>query len=99
LHDDAPALKVACVCQFFIPKNVTSLYHPPYFPNLSPPDYFLFHKLKIKLTGLHFEDAVEIQGAVTDELKKVQKEKLPAAFRKFCNSAEAYMYAMGAHFE
>jgi hypothetical protein len=30
--------------------------------------------LKMKLKGLHFADVAEIEEAVTDELKKVQKE-------------------------
>jgi hypothetical protein len=29
LHDNAPAHKAASVCQFLIPKNVTTLYHTP----------------------------------------------------------------------
>ena len=41
-----------------------------YCPNLSPPDYFLFPNLKIKLKGLNYADIAEIQDAVTDELKK-----------------------------
>jgi histone-lysine N-methyltransferase SETMAR len=40
----------------FDPKFVTTLSHPPYSPDLSPPDYFLFPKLKMKLKGLHFAD-------------------------------------------
>jgi len=51
LHDNVPALKAASVCQFLTPKNVTTLYHPPYSPDLSLPDYFLFPKLKMKLKG------------------------------------------------
>jgi len=82
LHDNTPAHKVASVCQFFTPKNVTTLYHPQYSLDLSPPDYFLFRKLKIKLKGPHFADVAEIQEAVTDELKKVQKEEFSAAFHK-----------------
>jgi transposase len=54
----------------------------PYSPDLSPPYYFLFSKLKIKLKELHFADAAKIKEAVTDELKKVQKEKFSAAFQK-----------------
>jgi transposase len=73
LHDNVATHKVASVCQFLTPKNVTTLYHPLYSPDLSLPDYFLFPKLKIKLKGLHFVDVAEIQEAVTDELKKVQK--------------------------
>jgi histone-lysine N-methyltransferase SETMAR len=84
----------------FLPrKNVTTLYRPPYSPDLSPPDYFLFPKLKMKLKGLHFADVAEIQEAVTDELKKVQKEEFSAAFQKLYDSAKACMYANGAYFE
>jgi hypothetical protein len=47
----------------------------PYSPDLSPPDYFLFSKLKIKLKAIHFADVAEIQESVTGELKKIQKEE------------------------
>jgi len=66
----------------FDPKNVTTLYRPPDSPDLSPPGYFLFPKLKMKLKGLHFADVAEIQEAVTDESQKVQKEDLSAASQK-----------------
>jgi hypothetical protein len=64
------------------PENVTTFYHPSYSPDLSPPNYFLFPKLKMKLKGLHFADVAEIHEAVTDELKKVQKEEFSAAYQK-----------------
>jgi hypothetical protein len=60
-------------CRFlriFVPKKVPPFYHSPYSPDLSPPDYFLFLQLKMKLKLLNFLDVAEIQGAVTDELKK-----------------------------
>jgi len=41
------------------------LNHPPYSPDLSPCDYFLFPKLKLPLKGRLFEDVQNIQGAVT----------------------------------
>jgi hypothetical protein len=82
LQDNAPAHKAASVCQFSTQKNVTTIYRPQYSPDLSPPDSFLFPKFKMKLKGLHFADVAEIQEAVTDELKKVQKEEFSAAFQK-----------------
>jgi transposase len=82
LQDNAPAHKAARVCQFLTPEYVTTRYHPPYSPDLSPPDCFLFPKLKMKLKGLHFADVAKIQEAVTDELKKFQKEEFSAAFQK-----------------
>jgi hypothetical protein len=72
---------------------------PPYSPDLSLPDYFLFPTLKMKLKGLHTVDIAEIQEAITDELKKVQKEEFSAAFQKMHNRAKACTYANGAYFE
>jgi transposase len=63
-----PVHKSASVRQFLTQKTITTLYHTPYSPDLSPPDHFLFPKLKMKLKGLHFEDVAEIQEKVTDEL-------------------------------
>ena len=81
LHDNAPAHKAANICQILAQENVTTLYHAQ-SPDLSPPDYFLFPKLKMKLKGFHIADVAEIQEAVTDELKKVEKEKFSVAFQK-----------------
>ena len=69
LHNNASAHKAASVCQFLTPKKCYNLLYPPYSPDLSPPDYFLFPKLKMKLKGFHFADVVEIQEAVTNELR------------------------------
>ena len=96
LHDNAPAHKAASVCQFLIQKNVTTLYHPSYSPDLSPPDYFLFPKLKMRLKGLQYADVAEIQKAVTDELKNVQKEEFSAAFQKLYDRAKTCIYANGS---
>jgi hypothetical protein len=64
---------------------------PPYSPDLSLPDYFLFSKLEVKSKGPHFADVAEIQEAVTDELKKVQKEEFSAAFLKLLLCKSLYM--------
>jgi hypothetical protein len=53
----------------------------------------------MKLKGLHFMDVAEIQEAITDELRKVQKEEFSAAFQKLYNCAKACIYASGAYFE
>jgi hypothetical protein len=53
----------------------------------------------MKLKELHFADVAEIQEAVTDELKKVQKEEFSAAFEKVYDRAKASIYANGAYFE
>jgi len=45
----------------------------------------------MKLKGLHFADDAEIQEAVTDELKKVQKEEFSAACQKMYDRSKAYI--------
>ena len=44
-------------------------------------------------------DVAEIQEAITDELKKVQKEEFSVAFQKLYDCAKACIYANGAYFE
>jgi hypothetical protein len=55
--------------------------------------------LKTKLKELLFADVTEIQEAVTDELKKAQKEEFSAAFHKLYDRTKACIYAYGAYFE
>ena len=45
----------------------------------------------MKLKGLNFADVAEIQEAVTDVLKKVQKEEFSAAFQN-CMTAQKRVY-------
>jgi hypothetical protein len=100
LNDKAPAQKAASVCQFLTQKKCYNpLSHPPsYSPDLSPPYYFLFPKLKMKIKGLHFAYVAKIQEAVTSELKKVQKEEFSAALQKLYDRVRACVYANGAYF-
>jgi hypothetical protein len=91
LYGNAPAHKAVSVCEFLTQKNVTTLYHTSYSPDSSPPDYFLFPKLKMKLKGLQIADVAEIQKALTDELKKVQKEEFSPDFRD-CTTAQKPVY-------
>jgi hypothetical protein len=73
---------------------------PPYSPELSPPDYFLFLKFKMKVKELQFADVAETQEAVTDELKKVQKEEFSAGFQKvYDHENPIYIYINGAYFK
>ncbi len=45
MYDIAPAHTAIIVQQYLAKKDVTCLSHPPYSPDLSPPDYCLFPKL------------------------------------------------------
>jgi len=51
----------------------------------------MFPKLNMKLKGLHFADVAEIQEAVNDELKKVQKRNFRQLFIN-CTTAQKPVY-------
>ena len=91
--------KLQVFANFWLKKNVTTLYHPLYSPDLSPPDYLLFPKLKMKLKWVNFTDVAEIQEAITDELKKLQKEEFLSSFQKVYSSAKDCIYANGTYSE
>ena len=46
LHHNAPAHRSVLVKDFLARNNVTKLQHPPYSPDLPPPDFYLFPGLK-----------------------------------------------------
>jgi HJR/Mrr/RecB family endonuclease len=53
----------------------------------------------MKLKGLHFVGVAEIQEAVTDELKKVQKEEFLVAFQKLYDCTKSCLCTNGTYFE
>jgi hypothetical protein len=86
LHDNAPAHKATSLYQFLSKKYVTTLYPPPILSR-SISVRLLYFLLRMKLKGLHFADVTEFQEAITDVLKKVQKEEFSAAFQKLYDRA------------
>ena len=80
-HDNASAHTALSICQFLAEKNIATLEHPPYSPDLAPCDFFLFPKIKSVLKGTHFSDIDSIKKAVMTGLKKI----LENAFQEFLN--------------
>ncbi|GFY33477.1 putative transposase [Trichonephila clavipes] len=70
-HDNVPCHTAILVNRFLASKNIPVAPQPPYFPDLSHCDFFLFPKLKNHLKGHHFRTRESIQTAVTDQLKAI----------------------------
>ena len=60
---------------------------------------FSVPQVEIEVKGLHYADVAEIQEAVADELKKVQKEEFSVVFQKLYDRTKACIYTNGAYFE
>ncbi len=54
--------------------------HTPYSTDLTPPNYFLFPKQKIPMTGHNFGLVEEIQTSVMEVLKTIPKEEFSVAY-------------------
>ena len=99
LHDNAQAHSAAIIWQFLTQKQVATLHHPPYSPDLSLSDYFLFPKVKLNLKGARFDTTEEIQKAVTDQLNKIPSEDFSNAMKKVETRANLCITSNGCYFE
>jgi hypothetical protein len=62
--------------------NVTTSKHPPYTPDLSSSDFFLFLRLKIVLKGQRLANAEEVTAKATRALEDVSKNGFRECFQK-----------------
>ena len=70
-HDNAPCHMAISVIEFLAKKGIPVVPQPPYSPDLSPCNFFLFPKLTIYLKGRHFGTVENTEKAVIDQLKVI----------------------------
>ena len=69
LHQDNAPTHASCLVQRFLAKyQITQVIQPPYSPDLSPCDFWLFPKLKSPLKGKRFQTVNKIQENITGQL-------------------------------
>ena len=61
-HDNAPCYTAISVIEFLAKKGIPVVPQPPYSPDLSPCDFFLFPKLKFHLNPLAYTDGCQTAG-------------------------------------
>ena len=67
--------------------GIRTVPHPPYSPDLAPCDFWLFPKLKEKLTGCRYETIEEMKEAVTKVIDTLTQEDFHVAFQNGTTSA------------
>ncbi|GFX65455.1 mariner Mos1 transposase [Trichonephila clavipes] len=81
LHHDGASAHTANLVQQFLTKHGTlQLTHPPYSPDISPPDFFLFPKIKNTLKGHRFQDIETIKQNSTQQLQAIPKSEFQKCF-------------------
>ena len=72
---------------------------PPYSPDLSPCDYFLFPKLNNAMKGAFYDDVPTIQAAVTQVLKNIPKTEFKKSMDKLVVRSKRCIELNGSYFE
>lgn len=98
-HDNAPAHNALSIRQFLAEKQITTLEHPPYSPDLAPCDFWLFPKVKSVLKGSHFEGVEDIQEHVTNTLRAIKKEEFKGCFEAWKGRIQKCIDFEGEYFE
>lgn len=98
-HDNAPCHTAVSINEFLADKSIPVVPQPPYSPDLSPCDFFLFPRLKNHLKGRHFGTLDNIQKSVTDELKGIPAEAFQHCYEQWKQRLRRCVAAQGNYFE
>ena len=87
------------VNEFLMKKQICVIDHPPYSPDLSPCDYFLFPKLKTAMKGAYYDDVPIIQATATQVLKNIPKTEFKKSRDKLVDRFKRCIELNGSYFE
>ena len=96
---NAPPHKTKKVKEFLKKKRISLINHPPYSPDLSPCDYFLFPKLKTKMKETFYDDIPTIQAAVTEVLKNIPIIAIKKCMHALVDRYKRCIETNGTYFE
>ena len=69
-----PLISVRLLSLFFASEKVKVLNHPPYSPDLSPCDFFLYPRLKKMLSGNKYTSKSSLDSVIYQCLQQIPKE-------------------------
>ena len=100
LHmDNALAHRAKPVQDWLIAEEWRQLPHPPYSPDLSPCDFFLFPLLKRRLQGKNYGDIPRLAAAVNRELAEITQAQWRMCFADWLHRYRKCLLFQGWYFE
>ena len=99
LHNNASSHKCEVVKSFLASEKVEVLNHPPYSPDLSPCDFFLFPRLKKMLSENKYTSRSSLGSAIYQCLQQIPKEDYLSAFRDWVKRLQKCVSVKGEYFE
>jgi hypothetical protein len=99
LHDNTRPHTAVSTKQFLANQGIPELNNPTFYPDLSPPDLFVFPKIKSRLKGRKFEDTEDIRRNVTKELLALHANEFHKCFQQFYERAQKCVTSQRDYFE
>jgi histone-lysine N-methyltransferase SETMAR len=96
-HDNGKPHVHKCVSDYLQSEGTETIPHPPYSPDLSPCDFWLFHLIKRNLSDQ--SDAQSLQHAVTDFMYSLSAEEYRKTFDKWVERMQLCVDNQGYYFE
>jgi len=97
-HDNAPCHTAISANEFLAKNGISVVPHPPYSPDLSPCDFFLFPKFKFHLKVRHFGTADNSLKVVTDQLRVLLHEDFQYSYREWKQLLRRCVSSQGNYF-
>jgi len=72
---------------------------PPYSPDFSPCEFFLFQKVKSEVKGHHFGSTEDIQSSVTQVLNDIPQNAFQKCYKQWQHRWKRCVQAQGMYFE
>ena len=94
-QENAPVHNSILVTDYLTKIGIKTLSHPPYSPDLTPCDFWLFPELR----GCRYETIEEMKEAVTKVIDTLTQEDFHGAFQKFLEWCNKWIAAGGDYFE
>ena len=98
LHDNASSHKCEVVKSFLASEKVKVLNQPPYSPDLSPCDFFLFPRHKKMLSGNKYMSS-SLGSTIYQCLQQIPKEDYLSAFRDWVKRLQKCISVKGEYYE
>lgn len=98
-HDNAPSHSSFVVQQYLTKKKIAILPQPPYSPDVSPCDFWLFPRLKMPLKGKRFQTVEEIEENVREALRGFDEAFFRRCFEQWKERWRRCINAGGEYFE
>ncbi|KAM7310483.1 putative histone-lysine N-methyltransferase SETMAR-like [Ixodes scapularis] len=98
-HGNASSHTALIVSELLAKMCVPTLPEPPYSPDLAPPDFFLFPRIKRTLKGTRHGTLETVKAAATTSLKEVPVDGFQGAFSDWVQRWQQCIEAGGDYLE